>query len=129
MLSGPNVSPPATRRNCSKKGTIAAGFSIGMPAVRSSMPETVSLALARAIGLTGGALGILLFELFFVFVALGVWRAAAGNFRKWVTLARTSKTKAERNRAMGLFWSSRILRRLRKSLLHTADLELVVPVK
>src|SRR5579872_931617 len=57
MLSGPSASPLLMRRNCSKNGTIAAGFSIGIPAVRSIIPETSSDACARATRLTAGGFG------------------------------------------------------------------------
>ena len=71
MLSGPVVSPLLVRRNCSKNGTIAAGFSIGISAVRSSIPVTSSEASARACALTGGGLGtrLALFFFFFFFAA------------------------------------------------------------
>jgi hypothetical protein len=47
---------------------MAAGFSIGIPAVRSSIPVTSSEACALAAALTGGAFGTLRF--FFLFFAL-----------------------------------------------------------
>ena len=75
MLSGPVDSPLAARRNCSKNGTMAAGFSMGIPAVRSSMSVTSSEACALAAALTGGGFGTLRFFFFFFFafaLALGL---------------------------------------------------------
>src|ERR1700733_4094386 len=57
MLNGTLASPLRTRRNCSKKGTMAAGFSSGISAVRSRIPVTSSDACVRAATLTGGVLG------------------------------------------------------------------------
>src|SRR5260370_35995182 len=78
MLSGPEVSPLLVRRNCSKNGTMAAGFSMGMPAVRSSIPVTSSEASDLACALTGGPFGIRLVFFFFFLagaVSLVVWES------------------------------------------------------
>jgi hypothetical protein len=67
MLTGPVDSPLPARRSCSKKGTMAAGFSMGIPAVRSIITETSSEASALAAALTTGALGIVRLTVFFFF--------------------------------------------------------------
>jgi hypothetical protein len=46
---------------------MAAGFSMGIPAVRSIITETSSEASARAAALTTGALGTVRFAVFFFF--------------------------------------------------------------
>src|SRR5262245_46624304 len=88
MLSGPVDSPVFSRRSCSKNGTIAAGFSIGIPAVRSIHSVTSSLADARAFALTGGAFGIryfffaVVFDVVFFFFAEEVEVVAAWERKK-----------------------------------------------
>src|SRR5260370_5136684 len=116
MLSGPEVSPLLVRRNCSKNGTMAAGFSMGMPAVRSSIPLTSSEASDLACALTGGPFGMGLVFFFFFLTAdvwLGVWA------RRKQGAARSSRTHAAaRKSRMELF-----LRYLRGSFMHRPCLE------
>src|SRR6185436_3180479 len=103
--SGPAVSPVAPRRNCSKNGIMAAGFSIGMLAVRSSIPETSSDARARALALTGGALRIRArffagFFTVFVFFALEVLPAASNERTNKGVAARIDRAATGRSHRM-----------------------------
>src|ERR1700689_373033 len=72
MLTGPADSPLLARRNCSKNGTMAPGFSSGMSRLRSRIPVTSSVAWVRAATLTGGVLGATTLRLtVFFFLGLG----------------------------------------------------------
>src|SRR5881628_3512263 len=122
MLSVPEASPLAVRRNCSKNGTMAAGFSIGIPAVRSSIPDTSSLAFARAFALTGGAFGTrLLFFADFFFFAPAVWPAAFWEWKKNGPVARSIRAEAARSHCIDLLYG--------EFLLHAPHLELAIAVE
>src|SRR5947207_10860875 len=108
MLNGPVDSPLFNRRNYSKNGTIAAGFSIGIPAVRSIHPVTSSLAVARAFALTGGAFGTRLFFLavlvaVFFFFALEVEVVAAWERKKTGATSRSKSAGVARSGRIDYF--------------------------